>query len=195
MNLDVKERLKIVRYTFSINQYRISAILSAILYSIFFMLFTGIITISNKPIPDEVPVPYLNIITRIQNLDSIDYTFWIVAYPNRYTVFSMNIEAMLSLLALSSLLAISIALMLYSRNLSKHYECNCHMNKKGLVGIIPATFSVFSCCGGGLILALFGPSLLLTLQGIGSYLTIIGIIMLVSNILLTTNKIKNIVKH
>lgn len=190
----LKDTLKIIRYTFSINQYRIPAIIGAIAYSIFFMIFTGIITITDKPIPDEVPVPYLNIITRIQNLDNIEYTLWIVAYPNRYTVFSMNIQAMLSLLAISSLVAISIALMLYSRNLSKHYECNCNMKKKGLVGIIPATLSVFSCCGGGLVLALFGPSLFLALQGAGSYLTLIGVVMLLFNILLTVNRIMNVVK-
>ncbi len=193
--MNLKSILNIIRYVFARNQYRVPALITAVIYSIFYMIFTGIITISSKPIPDEVPVPYFNIITRIQNLDSIDYTFWIVAYPNRYTVFSMNIEAMLSLLALSLLIAISIALMLYARNLSKHYECNCNMSKKGFVGIIPATFSVFSCCGGGLILTFFGPSLLLTLQGIGSYLTIIGVIMLVSNILLTTNKIKSIIRY
>ena len=192
--MNIEKRLKMIRYTFSFNQYRIPAIISAVVYAIFFMLFTGIITISTKPIPDSVPVPYFNILTRIQNLDSIDYTLWIVAYPNRYTVFSMNIEAMLSLITLSSLIAISIALMLYARDLSKRYECDCKMKKKGLVGIVPATFSVFSCCGGGLILALFGPSLLLTLQNIGSYLTLIGATLLIANILFTTNRIMSIAR-
>ena len=190
MNVDVKAALRIVRYTFSINQYRIPALLASIAYALFFMLFTGIITISSKPIPESVPVPYFNVITRIQNLDSIDYTLWIVAYPNRYTVFSMNLEAMLSLLALSSLIAINVAFMLYARNLSRYHEYSCKIGKRGFAGVIPATFSVFSCCGGGLILALFGPSLFLTLQGIGSYLTMIGIAMLLSNILLLTNRIK-----
>ncbi len=152
MNLDLKITLKMIKHVFARNQYRVPALIVVVIYSIFYMIFTGIITISSKPIQDEVPVPYFNIITRIQNLDSIDYTFWIVAYPNRYTVFSMNIEAMLSLLALSLLIAISIALMLYARNLSKHYECNCNMSKKGLVGIIPATFSVFSFVGTSLLL-------------------------------------------
>ena len=184
--------IDIIRYMFKINRYRIFALSSAIAYALFFMLFTGILLISNKPIPESVPVPYFKIITRIQNLDSIDYTLWIVAYPNRYTVFSMSLEAMLAITILSSLVAINVALLLYKRDLNRLYRCNCRSSKALLAGLLPGSFAAFNCCAGGLMFMIFGSSLFLTLQNIGLYFVLLGAATLIASILFTSRSIKEL---
>lgn len=61
---------------------------------------------------------------------------------------------------------------LYQRRLSAY---RCKARSSVFTSIIPAAFTLFNCCGNELIL--FGSylSTLLAMQGIGGYLTLIGI--------------------
>jgi len=192
MNEVIRSTIDIVKYASVRNFYRIPGILSGIAFAIFYMFFTGIIITTTRPIPEEITVPAFHVITKLVGVQSIGLVPWIVAYPDRYTVFSMNLSAMISTVLISTLFAINIALLLYRRNLMKNYSCSCSSGAPALAGVIPACFSVFACCGGGLILSIFGPLFFASLQGFGGYFSTVSILTLLAGVFVTTRGIKSV---
>lgn len=192
MNELIRSTIDIVKYVSSRNYYRIPAILSGIAFAIFYMFFTGIIITSTRPIPDTIPIPFFHIITKIAGVQAIGYVPWIIYYPNKYTVFSMNFSAMVSTVLIATLVAISVALLLYRRKLTKDYSCSCMSGAPLLAGLIPGCFGIFACCGGGLVLSIFGPLFFASLFGLGGYLNTITILALLAGVFITARGIKSV---
>ncbi|MEB3780276.1 MAG: hypothetical protein GSR85_08620 [Desulfurococcales archaeon] len=88
---------------------------------------------------------------------------WLTVVLGGSLVFSINLTAMLFLISLSILFASNIALFIYIRRYTS--DCCNYNSKTTVASTVPAIFSTFACCGGGLTLALF--SYLFSL-GIGS---------------------------
>jgi len=149
------------------------AIVTGVAFAVFYIFFTGIITVSSIPIPEVIPVPYLHVITN----GPIGKFPWIVAYLDRYSVFSMNLEAMVSTALISSLVGVNSALTLYRFRIVKKMRCNCPSGSPAFFSsIVPASLSVFACCGGGLLLTIFGAGLMSALMPYGILFSIISII-------------------
>lgn len=187
---ELHSTIDIVKYVCARNYYRIPAILSAIAFAIFWMFFTGIIIVSTRPISDTIPIPFFHVITNIAGVQSIGYVPWIIWYPNKYTVFSMNSSAMITISLVSALIAINVAMLLYRRKLMKDYSCSCISGAPLLAGIIPGCFGIFACCGGGLVLSIFGPLFFASLFGLGGYLNAITILALLAGVFLTARGMK-----
>jgi hypothetical protein len=62
----------------------------------------------------------------------------------------------------SFLVGLNIALILYSRKLREYCRTRSRARSlegaKGLFGVLPALFTSFACCGGGLITLIIGPT-------------------------------------
>lgn len=165
--------LATVRHVLYRRDCRALAIVTGISFAVFYIFFTGIITVSSRPIPDVVPVPYLKVITN----GPIGTFPWIIAYLNRYSVFSMNLQAMIATVLISLLVAINSALTLYRFRIAKKVRCDCRSGAPiFFASIVPASFSVFACCGGGLLLTIFGAGLIGALMPYGNLFSIISIL-------------------
>ena len=133
-------------------QGKLIVVLSGFAYSVFYMLFTGMITIGALPIPEDIPVPQYSIVA-----NGINPTF--VAYLNRYTTISISLEAFFVLFLISLLVGLNVAMILYKVRLSKKANCSCRTRNSLLAtiaGIAPGIFSAFACCGAGIITTIFG---------------------------------------
>ncbi len=77
---------------------------------------------------------------------------WLTLIVNGDLVFSINLTASIFLVTLSTLFASNTSLLVYTRR----YLGGCYYpNNRGLfASTLPSLFSTFSCCGGGLTLAL-----------------------------------------
>lgn len=192
MNELIHSTIDIVKYVCARDIYRVPGIIAGILLAIFYMFFTGIILVSEIPIPSEIRVPALHVIMKLPSVDTIGLTPWIIAYLDRHTIFSMNFSAMLSTVLISTFVAINVSLLLYRRYLMKNYSCSCNSGAPAFAGVIPAFFSVFACCGGGSLLTIFGPLFFLSLQGLGGYFSAISILALLAGVFVTVRGIKSI---
>jgi hypothetical protein len=104
----------------------------------------------------------------------------------------MTFAAMLSTLGNSLLVGLNSALILYRYHVSKFIQCQCKSTggSISLAGIIPSIFSVFACCGGGLLLAIFGFGALASLRLFGPLFSIAGIAILAYGLFLNTKAIR-----
>lgn len=149
------------------------AIGTGVAFAIFYIFFTGIITVSPVPMPIEKSLPYFRVITQ----GPIGMVPWIIAYLDRYTVFSMNLGAMISTILISALVGTNSALMLYRFRIKKTVRCDCASGAPAFfASIVPASLSVFACCGGGLLLTIFGAGLFSALIPYGGLFSIISIL-------------------
>lgn len=160
-------------YVLKERKYRWVAIATSIAFALFYIFFTGIVTISSVPMPIERSLPYFRVITQ----GPIGQVPWIIAYLDRYTVFSMSPEAMISTIAISSLVGINSALLVYRFRAMKAFNCSCPSGSPAFfASIVPASLSVFACCGGGLLLAIFGAGLFTAVMPYGNLFSIISIL-------------------
>ena len=107
---------------------------------------------------------------------------WVIIYFYQFMV-SINLLAGLSSLVISILFGLNIAGVIYLYNAPNCSSCRLNLAASS-VSVIPAFFALFSCCGGGLVLALlilFGASDLVA----GLLLPYSTLFILVSTILLT----------
>lgn len=152
---------------------KVIAIVTGAAFAVFYIFFTGIITFSLIAIPEVIPVPSLHVITN----GPIGKVPWIVAYLNRYSIFSMNLEAMVSTTLVSLLVGINSALMLHRFRITKKVKCDCPSGAPAFfASMVPASFSVFACCGGGFLLTIFGAGLMSALMPYGNLFSIISIL-------------------
>jgi|GEM_PF-2455127 len=158
------------------------AIGTGVAFAIFYIFFTGIVIISPVPMVIEKSLPYFRVITQ----GPLGTVPWIIAYLDRYTVFSMNLGAMISTIAISSLVGVNSALMVYRFRLTKKVRCDCPSGSPVFFSsIVPASFSVFACCGGGLLLTIFGAGLFSALVPYGNLFSIISILGLATAMLIS----------
>jgi hypothetical protein len=78
--------------------------------------------------------------------------------------------ALAFLVASSILVGINTALMFYSRRVAKVCGIRKRPESKGLFGLIPAFFTSFACCGGGLLALAIGPTAFSSLSIYSKYM-------------------------
>lgn len=188
LSLMIKDTTKVVRRVLGKGHYLAVAVLAALIYGVFYMFFTGIIQISLQPIPETIKVPHVSVLIQ----GPIGTVPWITIYPDRYTVFSMTGSAILSTFLNSLLIGIASALVLFRYKVSKFIGCQCKSTggSTSLAGVLPSIFSVFACCGGGLLVAIFGFGILASLLAFGSIFSVIGIVILAYSVFLNAKAIK-----
>jgi len=184
----IKDTIKTVQRVLGKGHYLAVAVVVALIYGVFYMFFTGIIQITAEEIPETIKIPHVYILLNGQ----IGLVPWITVYPDRHTVFSMTFAAMLSTFLNSVLVGIASALILYRYKVSKFIQCQCKSTggSISLAGVLPSIFSVFACCGGGLLVAIFGVGILASLRTYGSMFSVIGIVILAYAIFLNAKVIR-----
>jgi hypothetical protein len=55
----------------------------------------------------------------------------------------------------SALFGLSISLVILNRKM----ETSCRLPSMGMLGVVPAVFATFACCGGGVLLLALGPAI------------------------------------
>lgn len=148
--------LNAIRLCFRRRPFKLIALFSGVAYALFYMFFTGIISVSSEAIPADIPVPWSMVVSN--GLDPIA-----VAYLNRYTIFVMSLEALLVLALISTLVGMNAAMIVYRFRVSKLANCQCGGRSASLAtagAIVPGLFSTFACCGAGIITAVFGAGII-----------------------------------
>lgn len=183
----INNTVRVLRRVLRKGHYLAIAIGIALTYGIFYMFFTGIIQTASEPIQETIRIPYVKVSWR----GEIGTVPWIVIYPDRHTVFSMTFAAMLSTLGNSLLVGLNSALILYRYFVSRFIQCKCKSVRGSfsIAGVMPSLFSVFACCGGGLLVAIFGFGILASLRSYGSVFSVVGIAILAYGIFLNAKAI------
>jgi hypothetical protein len=158
---------------------------AAIIFALSYMVFTGIFIFTEKPIPDEYKVPMFYF-GRIHTVYG-DFP-WFIAYLDRHTIFSMTMEALASTAVISGLVGINSSLAAF--RFSTRKACRIDKGSVGFFGIIPAFLSIFACCGGGILVLLFGSGILTALFSYGPIFSVVSIGTLSAGIILSTKEIE-----
>ena len=145
-------QLHTIRRVLSLSHYKLLALTVAVAYSIFYIVFTGILTYVDTDLSTVLPVPNLQVYLN----GPIGTVPWIVWVPTNNLVFSMNFSAALFTTSTSVLVGINAALLLYSTRIPR---CNCSPHASiGILGMGQGLLANFSCCGGGMLMAVAGAS-------------------------------------
>ncbi|MDJ0268977.1 MAG: hypothetical protein NXY59_00205 [Aigarchaeota archaeon] len=139
--------LSFIRLVMSFRRCRVYAALSAIAFFIAYAFGIGILAASPNPLPEDFPTPSYEVILE----GPIGQVPWLIIYIDKYWMFSINLEASLAVVALTLLFSMNIAAMTYRL---RHATCRRANNKAPFLAVIPSFFSVFSCCGSGLVFTL-----------------------------------------
>jgi hypothetical protein len=140
------------------SKYRAIAIASGLAYAIIYMVTVGIISY----------VPGLSSTSGIPGFRT-SY-IGISAIPADNIYFFIFYGALTFLVASSILVGINTALMFYSRKVAKACGIRKRPESKGFFGLIPAFFTSFACCGGGLLALAIGPTAFSSLSIYSNYL-------------------------
>lgn len=183
----ISNTIKVVRRVLRKGHYLTIAIVIALAYVVFYMFLTGIIQVSPEEIPETIKIPHASVTMR----GAIGVVPWIVIYPDKHTVFSMTFSAMLSTVLNSLLVGLNSTLILYRYFISRFIQCPCNSvcGSPSLAGLVPSAFSLFACCGGGLLVAVFGFGILPSLRPYGYVFSLIGIAALAYGLFLNTKAI------
>lgn len=119
------------------------AVVSAILYAVSYLIFTGAIFYFPNGLPGIIRIKAPSFEISSKGLSFI---------PTEYFAGSITYEAFLFLAITSSLFGILVSLFLLNRQL----HTSCKYSTVGILGIVPALMTTFSCCGGGILLFLLG---------------------------------------
>lgn len=96
--------------------------------------------------------------------------------------------ALAFLVASSFLVGLNIALLFYSRKIGS--ACGIkHTGSKGFLGLLPAFFTSFSCCGGGLLALAIGPTAFSSLSLYSQYMAPLTVAVLAAGTYLMSSKI------
>jgi hypothetical protein len=114
-------------------------------------------------------------------------TFGISLIPSNDISFFILYEALAFLAASSFLVGLNVALLFYSRRRA----CGIagHKQAGGLLGLLPAFFTNFACCGGGLIALVVGPTAFFYLSTYGPYIAPLTVTALAAGTYFTVKKI------
>jgi hypothetical protein len=145
-----------------------------ILYAIWYMIAIGIIS--------YIPGFATSITFPIITFYSIGIS--IVSFKNIFIFIFYS--AIIFLSVPSFLVGLNIAMMIYTRKANK--SCK---NSKGILGLIPAFFTSFSCCSTGLLALVIGPITLNTLALYSQYIAPITIAALVAGTVFLSRSIRN----
>ncbi len=140
------------------SKYRAIAIASGFGYAIIYMITVGIISY----------VPGLSATSGI-TVFRASY-IGISAIPADNVYFFIFYGALAFLVVSSILVGINTALMFYSRRVAKKCGIRKWSESKGFFGLIPAFFTSFACCGGGLLALAIGPTAFSSLSIYSKYM-------------------------
>jgi hypothetical protein len=132
-------------------KYQLIILVSAAIYALSYMLILGVISY----------YPGLSSITNTYPIIRVtSYGISYIPFPNIFIfVFYQTIAFIVTS---SFLVGLNIALILYSRKLREYCRTRSRARSlegaKGLFGVLPAFFTSFACCGGGLITLIIGPT-------------------------------------
>lgn len=116
-------------------------------------------------------------------------TFGIAVIPSNDIGFFILYEALAFLAASSFLVGLNVALLFYSRSMRSACGIAGHKQAGGLVGLLPAFFTNFACCGGGIIALVAGPVAFSYLSTYGPYIAPLTVTALAAGTYLTLKKI------
>jgi hypothetical protein len=159
------------------SKYRAIAIASGLVYAAIYMVTVGIISyVLGLSSASGIPV------FRVSYLG-------ISAIPADNIYFFIFYGALAFLVASSFLVGINTALMFYSRKVAKACGIRKRPESKGLFGLIPAFFTGFSCCGGGLLALAIGPTAFSSLSIYSKYMAPLTVAVLAAGTYLMSKKI------
>jgi hypothetical protein len=167
-------------------RYQLIMLGSGITYALVYMFAVGIISYY----PGFGP---LNVSTPVVRADSLG----VIIMPGHYIFIFMFYYTIPFLVVSSFLVGLNIALMFYSRKVTKLCSCdssrikNMSITSRGIVGILPSFFTSFACCGGGLMALVIGPTAFSSLALYSSYMAPITIAVLATSTVITSRKISN----
>lgn len=108
--------------------------------------------------------------------------------PTDNTFFFIFYGALAFLIASSFLVGLNVAMMLYSRKMGR--ACGIRpSNSRGFLGLFPAFFTSFSCCGGGLLALAIGPAAFSSLSLYSQYMAPLAAAVLATGTYLMSSKI------
>lgn len=125
-----------------------AGVTSAVSYVIAYMFITG----AAVYFPDGIPE-----FTR--NVQGLEPPMLKATWSGLYFIPSENVGSFLTYDAIvflgitSVLFGMSISLVILNRRV----ETSCRLPSMGLLGVVPAVFATFACCGGGVLLLALGP--------------------------------------
>ncbi|MEM1965728.1 MAG: hypothetical protein QW614_01090 [Candidatus Caldarchaeum sp.] len=168
-------------------QVRLASVAFSMSFAALYVLAVGIVFQLPYELPPSFHTPSADVV--------FDGPFmqvpWLTIYLDKRWVLSINPEALISLSALTALVALNVAAISYvRRNMSCKIAGNIHLSWGAAV---PAMFSFFSCCGSGLVFSLLmasgaGLSLLTVLQDYGRFFTFVSALLLAANLYLVYRK-------
>jgi len=168
-------------------KYQLIILGSGIIYSLVYMFAVG--TISYYP-----GVASLKVSSPIVSAESIG----IMSIPAS-SIFIFILYYVIAFLIISSfLVGLNIALMFYSRKITKLCSCdrsrttNVSIASRGIFGILPSFFTSFACCGSGLMALVIGPTAFSSLALYSSYMAPITIAVLASGTFIMSRKISRL---
>jgi hypothetical protein len=168
-------------------KYQLIMLSSAIIYAVVYIFAVGIISYY----PGFAP---LKIITPIVSANSLG----IMIIPGNYIFIFMFYYTIAFLIVFSFLVGLNIALMFYSRKITKSCKCgtitNMRIASRGMFGILPSFFTSFACCGGGFLAFAIGPTAFSSLALYSSYLAPLTIAVLAAGSVLMSRKISRLKK-
>lgn len=144
---NLTSKLLPIKHVLITRRYQLIVFISAAIYALSYTFILGIISY----------YPGLSSITNIYPIiRATSYGISVIPFPNIFIfVFYQTITFIITS---SFLVGLSIALIFYSRKLNKFCRIRSLEGTKGLFGILPAFFTSFACCGGGLMTLAIGPT-------------------------------------
>lgn len=171
-----------VLYIIRTSKYRKIAVVSGLVYATIYMIAVGIISY----------VPGLSSDTGFP-VFRITY-YGISAIPADNIFFFIFYGALAFLVASSFLVGINTALAFYSRRIEKACGIRKRPEAKSLFGIIPALFTNFSCCGGGLLALAIGPTAFSSLFIYNKYMAPLTVVVLAAGTYFVSKRISKMEK-
>ncbi|MGH9977701.1 MAG: hypothetical protein ACRD8Z_17985 [Nitrososphaeraceae archaeon] len=161
-----------------IRRYQAIILISAAIYSLAYTITLGII--SYYPGLGSLAGTYPMIRTT-------SYGISIIPIPDIYIfVFYQTIGFIVTS---SFLVGLNVALIFYSRKLGNYCGVKKSLNIKGIFGVIPAFFTSFACCGGGLMTFILGPTAFSMLAIHSNYMALVTVAALAGGAFLMSMKV------
>jgi len=158
---------------------------AAVTYAVVYMFAVGIISYYPGFAPLKVSTP-------IVGANSLG----IMIIPGNYIFIFAFYSAIAFLIVSSLLVGLSVALMVYSRDLSNTCgHCKIDTIKSGaILAILPSFLTSFSCCGGGVLALVIGPVAFSSLALYSNYMAPLTIAALAAGILIMLTRIDQLKK-
>ncbi|MEM3032435.1 MAG: hypothetical protein QW756_07265, partial [Nitrososphaerota archaeon] len=124
---------------------RKTIIIGAVTFFVLYSFSIGMVFRLPTPLPPTINTPMFDIIVD----GPIGQVPWLIVYLDRFWVMSVSLEAGLSAILLSALFGLNMGFFFWAY---KYSSCRFNLNSAiSAFSALPAFFSIFSCCGGGLV--------------------------------------------